>query len=194
MAISVGTTALPMTAAIRQRVLRLGDDAVRQPEQRRDAAEGEPGRHEQRRVEALAGGERKARVIGKTPTNLVSILPPSRSRKPAGAATSAGNRHERAGANEVERRQQAERQRAQAAHQRVVLADGAGEHHAHHVRRQHGLAVRPGRKRAQAEQAQEQELRFEFGGRLPKRRKKRGVSQGRMAKATTLAAMNTSVR
>ena len=53
LAISVGTTALPMTAATRKRILRLVDDAVGQPEQRGNAAEREAGRHQQRRVHGL---------------------------------------------------------------------------------------------------------------------------------------------
>lgn len=74
-----------------------------------------------------------------------------------GAAISAGDGDEGTGADEIERREQAERQRAQPSDEDVIFADGAGQHHADEIRGEHGLAVRPGCEGPHAEQ-QEQEV------------------------------------
>jgi hypothetical protein len=84
--------------------------------------------------------------------------------KAIGGRDQGRNGDERARANEVEWREKAERQRAQAPDQGVIFSDGACKHHPHDVGRQHGLAVRPGRQRSETEQEKEQIFRLELGG------------------------------
>jgi len=69
----------------------------------------------------------------------------------------------RSGANEVERREQPEGKRAQAADQRMVLAHGSGQHHANHVRRQHRFAAGPDSQAAHGKERKEKVLGFDLG-------------------------------
>jgi hypothetical protein len=52
-----------------------------------------------------------------------------------------GNRDETAGANEIERRQQAEGQSPQTADQEMIFPDGARQHHPNDIGRQNRLAA-----------------------------------------------------
>src|SRR6185437_6200504 len=73
-------------------------------------------------------------------------------------------RHERAGTDEIERRQQAEGQGSESPNQNVVLADRSRQHHSDEVCWKHGLAVRPSSQCPHPEQTKQQEFGFQFGG------------------------------
>src|SRR5579875_2880616 len=49
----------------------------------------------------------------------------------------------------------------------MVAPDGPGKHHSDEIGREHRLAIGPGGKRSQGEQADEQKFGFEFGRPLP---------------------------
>ena len=71
--------------------------------------------------------------------------------------------NERAGTNEVERREKSERERAKATNEGVILTHGSRQHHTDEIGWKDRLTVCPGRERAEAEKAKHQELRFELG-------------------------------
>jgi hypothetical protein len=143
-------------------VLRLVDDAVAEPEERRDGAEGEPGRYQQHVVDALVAAVVEGLGGGEETRQLGHHLGQQQDQEHQRGAEQRGHRDERAGADEVERREHPEGQGAQAPHQHMVLADGAGKHHADQVGRQHRLGARPYRQPAHAEQEEEDELRLQL--------------------------------
>ena len=107
-------------------------------------------------------GEPNHLVAGYTPTIFVPTLTTEKQDEGDRRGNEVRDRNKGAGADEIERRQQSECQRAQPSDQRVILADRAGKHHADQIGRKHCLAVRPGGERAHSQQAQQQEFGFEL--------------------------------
>src|SRR5262249_50848853 len=81
-----------------------------------------------------------------------------------GGGDELGDRGEGAGADEVERGEQPEGQRAQAANERVILADRSRQRHPDDIGGNDRLGVRPGRERSQSQQAEQQVFRLQFRG------------------------------
>ena len=161
-----------------QRVLRLSHDAVRQPEERRDAAEGKTRRHEQRRIEPLANGRLEAPSHGEHAEEFGHHLGPEQYQEGERRRDERGDRHERTGANEIERRQQPEGHRAQPPHQCMTLAHGAGKHHAQYIGGQDRFAVRPCRERAKAEERQKKKRQQRGREREPQPQCGKGINIG----------------
>ena len=86
---TVGMTALAITAPPDSEYCALIDDAVRETEERRDRAERQARRHQKRRVDRLLLAYRKSFVTGKT-RRTAHGFGSNRTRKANGAAASAG--------------------------------------------------------------------------------------------------------
>ena len=130
--------------------------ALGQPEQGRDAAEGEAGGHQQRGI-----GRFRARIPEQPRDRPQSqrLRHEFRQEQPGHrnrGRRKSGNRHERAGADEIERSEKPEGERSKSSEQRMVLAHCAGQDHADEIRGEDRFAVCPRREAAERKKHEKQ--------------------------------------
>src|SRR5262249_9133026 len=90
-------------------ILSLSDDAVREPEQRRNGAEGQPRRHQERRVYRLRIGSLKNAGYRINTDELAYHLAGKHEEECKGRGDKRWDRDKCASADEIERRHQAQR-------------------------------------------------------------------------------------
>src|ERR1051326_2237192 len=124
------------------RVLGLVDDVIGEAEERRDRAEGEPGRHQERRVHALAPLEPENASQRQDADKLGDHLDAEENQDQRGRRNDDVGAHERARLQEIEWRQDGKGDDAHPMHQFPVSEEHRREHDTDEISRQYRLALR----------------------------------------------------